>query len=138
VYLVDTNIFIEFFLGQEKAKEAEALFEQLSSDLISMTEFSLYSIGIILVKNEMVDVFDEFVQEEIIEGKLNLVRLAPEDMKKITATTQTHNLDFDDAYQYTACEKYNLELVSFDSDFDKTKLGRVTPQQVLEKLKKQL
>jgi predicted nucleic acid-binding protein len=40
-------------------------------------------------------------------------------------------LDFDDAYQYVAAEKYGLTLVSFDADFDQTKLGRKTPDDVL-------
>jgi predicted nucleic acid-binding protein len=42
------------------------------------------------------------------------------------------NLDFDDAYQYTAAEKYDLTLVSFDSDFDHTERGRKTPAEVLQ------
>ena len=43
---------------------------------------------------------------------------------------QRFNLDFDDAYQYVAAEKFNLEIVSFDSDFDRTERGRKTPDQV--------
>jgi predicted nucleic acid-binding protein len=39
-------------------------------------------------------------------------------------------LDFDDAYQYLAAVKYNLTLVSFDSDFDRTERGRRTPAEV--------
>jgi predicted nucleic acid-binding protein len=34
------------------------------------------------------------------------------------------NLDFDDAYQYVVAEKYNLTIISFDSDFDRTELKR--------------
>ncbi|MBW2083669.1 MAG: hypothetical protein DRH15_04210 [Deltaproteobacteria bacterium] len=34
-------------------------------------------------------------------------------------------LDFDDAYHYTAAETYELTLVSFDSDFDRTERGRL-------------
>jgi hypothetical protein len=39
-------------------------------------------------------------------------------------------LDFDDAYQYTAAEKHNLILLSFDTDFDRTSRGRKTPAMV--------
>jgi len=42
------------------------------------------------------------------------------------------NLDFDDAYQYAAAEKYILTLVSHDRDFDGTELGRTTPAKVLD------
>jgi len=39
---------------------------------------------------------------------------------------QKFNLDFDDVYQYVVAEKFDLTIVSFDSDFDKTYLGRKT------------
>jgi len=41
------------------------------------------------------------------------------------------NLDFDDAYQYAIAEKFNLTIVSFDSDFNRTERGRKTPAEVL-------
>lgn len=44
---------------------------------------------------------------------------------------QAYDLDFDDAFQYTAAEMYDPRIVSFDSDFDRTPRGRVTPEQVL-------
>jgi len=40
-------------------------------------------------------------------------------------------LDFDDAYQYVTAEKFNLTIVSYDIDFDKTELGRKTPKEIL-------
>ena len=39
---------------------------------------------------------------------------------------QQFSLDFDDAYQYVAAEKYGLTIVSFDNDFDRTERGRET------------
>jgi len=46
--------------------------------------------------------------------------------------TKKFNLDFDDAYQYAVAEKYDLTIVSFDVDFDRTERGRKTPGEVLE------
>ena len=40
-----------------------------------------------------------------------------------------YHLDFDDAYQYTAADEYGHVLVSFDTDFDRTPLKRITPKQ---------
>ena len=40
-----------------------------------------------------------------------------------------YHLDFDDAYQYTAADEHGLVLVSFDTDFDRTPLQRMTPKQ---------
>jgi predicted nucleic acid-binding protein len=34
--------------------------------------------------------------------------------------TSKYNLDFDDAYQYVAATSRKLELVGFDTDFDRT------------------
>jgi uncharacterized protein len=47
--------------------------------------------------------------------------------------TKEH-LDFDDAFQYLNAERHGLKIVSFDTDFDRTYLGRMTPEQVLLEL----
>lgn len=52
-------------------------------------------------------------------------------MDRIIIVIEKFDLDFDDAYQYVAAEKYGIELISFDSDFDQTKHGRKTPDEVL-------
>ncbi len=51
----------------------------------------------------------------------------------IVDASHKFNLDFDDAYQYAAAEKYNLIIVSFDGDFDRTERGRRTPPEVLQR-----
>lgn len=40
------------------------------------------------------------------------------------------HLDFDDAYQYVVAEKFNLTLVSFDTDFDRTDRKRMVPAEI--------
>jgi predicted nucleic acid-binding protein len=47
---------------------------------------------------------------------------------------RTYRLDYDDAFQYTLVDKFNLTLVSLDADFDHTPRGRQTPAQVLAAL----
>jgi len=37
-------------------------------------------------------------------------------------------LDFDDSYQYAVAQKYSLEIISFDADFDRTEKGRKIPE----------
>jgi predicted nucleic acid-binding protein len=46
--------------------------------------------------------------------------------------SKKYSLDFDDAYQYALAKKYNLEIVSFNSDFDRTDAGRALPEQVID------
>jgi len=48
-------------------------------------------------------------------------------METVIKSARKFNLDFDDAYQYVVAEKNNLEIISFDGDFDRTKKGRKTP-----------
>lgn len=48
MYLVDTNIWLELFLEQEKADEVRQFLKAVEA--ISISEFSLYSIGIILTQ----------------------------------------------------------------------------------------
>lgn len=54
----------------------------------------------------------------------------PKDMKKVIEVIKEYNLDFDDAYQYFLAKNYNLILVSFDKDFDKTNIYRKTPEDI--------
>jgi hypothetical protein len=61
-----------------------------------------------------------------------MVSLSYEDMGNVIEVSARFNLDFDDAYQCVVAEKYNLKIISFDSDFDRTELGRKTPREVLE------
>jgi predicted nucleic acid-binding protein len=67
-----------------------------------------------------------------IEIILNLVSLFPEDMEKVIMVSLLFGIDFDNAYQYAVAEKYGLIIISFDSDFDRTELGRKTPKEVLQ------
>ena len=75
---------------------------------------------------------DQAVQDLLVTGGMGLARLEIEDMQDIVQAAQKFRLDFDDAYQYVAAEKYELIIVSFDGDFDRTERGRTTPADVLQ------
>jgi len=53
----------------------------------------------------------------LIDCRIPILSLAIEDMQEVISTSEHFNLDFDDAYQYVVAEKYDLEIVSFDTDF---------------------
>ena len=103
------------------------------ADNLYLTEFSLYFVGIILLRRKMYDTFTRFVNDLLVSGGVRLLRLPVEDMKNISGKAQSFNLDFDDAYQYAAAEKYDLTIISFDSDFDRTERGRKIPSDMLKK-----
>lgn len=69
--------------------------------------------------------FRLFLQD--VEVSMHLVRLNLAELDILPEAAQDLNLDFDDAYQYVLAERRGLHLVSFDTDFDRTPLRRVTP-----------
>ena len=132
MYLVDTNIWLEILLEQKKSREAKLFFEKVETENIHITEFSLYSIGIILSRYKKIDVLRNFIFDLIYESSVDVIRLKDNDHFKIIEAMENYSLDFDDAYQYMAAKKMNLTLISFDSDFNKTPEKRVLPGQIIQ------
>ena len=132
MYLADTNLIAEILLQQTKAGEVKRFLESAAPEGLYLTEFSLYSLGIILLRRKMHDTFLRTVDDLLLTGGIRLVRLGLEGMQDIVHASRRFNLDFDDAYQYAAAEKYNLIIVSFDGDFDRTERGRKTPAEALQ------
>jgi predicted nucleic acid-binding protein len=100
---------------------------------LALTDFSLFSIGIILTRLKKDPLFQTFLQDTVEESGVVLIRLDTEGLNEILTLRKSVSLDFDDAYQYVAAQKHNLQLVSFDTDFDRTERGRKTPQAALQR-----
>lgn len=118
MYLVDTNIFLEILLDQERKKDCEEFLNE-NSDNISISDFSLHSIGVILFKNSKEQIFSKFINDIITN--INILTLPKDCYQELKKIKDTNNLDFDDAYQYLTARKLNLEIVTFDKDFNKIK-----------------
>jgi len=132
MYLVDTNIFLEILLEQENTNESERFLKEVPAERLHVSDFSLYSIGIILLRLKKHDTFLEFVDDVFVRGGVTLLRLSLSDFEDVIEAARKFNLDFDDAYQYALAKKYSLKIVSFDSDFDRTDMGRILPTQVFQ------
>jgi predicted nucleic acid-binding protein len=131
MYLVDTNIWLERLLEQERAEEVgEFLMLIPASDLL-MSDFSLHSIGVILDRLGERAILTRFVDDLFIQGQVAHVSVRPEDITHLVEVMDRFDLDFDDAYQYVAAEHSDAVIVSFDGDFDRTERGRQTPAEVL-------
>jgi len=130
MYLIDTNIWLELLLQQDKAEEVASFLKSIDSSSLAMTDFTLYSIGIILTRLKKYEIFDDFVGDTLEENSVNRISLEPDELRRIPSIQKQYCLDFDDAYQYIAATGNSLTLVSFDSDFDKTQLGRKTPSEI--------
>ena len=131
MYLIDTNIFLEGLLEQEKAESVRYFFQAIDIEKTFMTDLALHSIGIILFRLKKYELFTSFVEDMIING-MEILSSSPEDLMKLDRTAQQYNLDFDDAYQYMLAEKHQLQLISFDKDFDSTKIGRKEPSEIVQ------
>ncbi len=131
MYLLDTNIILELLLDQDRADEVEFLLRSTPPEQLYLSEFALYSLGIILLRRKEYDTFLRAVQDLLVTGGLRLIRLGVDDMPGLVRAAQTFDLDFDDAYQYAIAERYDLTLVSFDEDFDRADRQRQTPGEVL-------
>lgn len=130
-YQLDTNILLEFLLDQEKATDVEYFLTVVPSESLFVTEFSVHSIGVLLLRRKLHAGFARFVEDLLVAGAITIIRLETEDLLTVSRTAERTGLSFDDAYQYVAAEKHNLTLVSFDADFDRTDRGRKTPAEVL-------
>jgi predicted nucleic acid-binding protein len=131
VYLLDTNIILELLLDQDHADHVAAFLNQAAPDSLHISEFSLYSLGVILIRLKRFDLFLRSVKDLFLSEVIGLLRLGVEDMAKVSEVAHAFGLDFDDSYQYVAAEKFTLELLSFDRDFDRTPRGRKTLEEVM-------
>ncbi len=131
MYLVDTNIILELLLDQHQADKVERFLRQAPADSLHFTEFSLYSLGVVLFRLKSYDVFLRAFDDLLFSGVVNIIRLETEDLPRLTDAASDFRLDFDDAYQYVAAEKHGLFLVSFDRDFDRTIKGRKTLDEII-------
>ncbi len=131
MYLLDTNIWLERLLEQEKSREVELFLQRIPSELLHISDFSLHSIAIILLRLGQEDTFNQFIEDLFMHGAVTLVRLEPLDFSYILELIKRFKLDFDDAYQLAAAKKQHLTLISFDGDFDRTEMGRKTPADFL-------
>lgn len=132
MYLVDTNVWLERLLGQNKSEIVGKFLDYVAVEDLAISDFALHSIGVILSKLNRRDAFLKFIEDLFIIGSVSIVRLEAEDMQGVMSVVEEFKIDFDDAYQYTAAQKYNFTIVSFDKDFDRTPSGRKTPQDIYQ------
>ena len=131
MYLVDTNVWLERLLDQDRAGEVGQFLAQTPTRQLLISDFSLHSIGVILGRLGEHHVLPRFVEDVFVRGGVCLATLAPGALPRVVEVMDRFNLDFDDAYQYVATEQFQATMVSFDRDFDRTDRGRQTPAMIL-------
>jgi uncharacterized protein len=126
-YLIDTNIILELLLEQDRADEAASFLLDTPAEQLYLSDFSVHSLGVILLRRKRGDIFLTAVVGDLLSSGIRVAALGVNDLPLVVEAAQKFNLDFDDAYQYTVARQSDLQIVSFDSDFDRTDRGRTTP-----------
>src|SRR5436309_8805248 len=137
MYLVDTNVWLELLLNQDKSDEVGQFLSQVSTRDLYVTDFTFHSIGIVLTRLARTKTLIDLAQDLFVDSGVNLITIQPEGVRDLVSLMDEYKLDFDDAYQYLAAQQNGLTLVSFDSDFDRTDGGRKTPGELLREAERE-
>ena len=132
-YLVDTNVFLEVMLGQEKADVCERVLRKFCSGELNgvVIDFAIDTIVIILENYGKGWSEIRTFLSSILGYKGLRVRFSSL-LDRIMATNhmREYGLDFDDALALQAMKENGIEyIVSYDKDFDKVPhVKRIEPE----------
>jgi uncharacterized protein len=130
-YLVDTNVWLERLLDQEKSVIASKFFDLIPTDSLFVSDFSIHSIGVILSRLKKYDIFETFINDLFISGQIELLSLDSSDLLEVIGNIQKYKLDFDDSYQFSVAQKYDLTLITFDKDFNAKGIKKKSPDDIV-------
>ncbi|MCC7573645.1 MAG: PIN domain-containing protein [Candidatus Methanofastidiosum sp.] len=82
---------------------------------VIISDFSLHSIGVILLRYEKEEAFNVFIRD--IAPTFKILSLPLSVYANIYELKREYDLDFDDAYNFKISEFFNLILVTMDKDF---------------------
>jgi predicted nucleic acid-binding protein len=133
MYLLDTNIFLKVMLAQDRKKECEILLNKIKKGHLKafLTDFSLYSIMIILAKYNKINEIKSFLLSLTSYKGINVYHSKISDLLRAFEYVERRILDIDDAIQYSVAKGLNLKgIVSFDKHFDSLEVPRLEPNQL--------
>ena len=132
-YLVDTNVWLERLLDQEKSDIASKFLDSSPIDSLFVSDFSIHSIGVILSRLKKYDVLEKFLNDLFENGQIDLLSLYSVDLLDVIENIKKFKLDFDDSYQYTVAHKFDLTIVTFDKDFNAKGIKKKSPEEIIIK-----
>lgn len=138
MYLLDTNIFLEWLLGRKYSKDCEQLLNSVLEGklIVVCSRFSIYSICIQLAQAKKPGLVS-FLEFILHSENFQVISTGLEDDIEILNVMDETKLDFDDALQYYTATQFGCEaIVTFDKDFKKTNLKSLTPKQAIEEIPK--
>ncbi len=72
MYLVDTNVWLERLLEQERAGEVRQFLGHVPSEQLNLTDFALHSIAVIPSRLGRVGLLEQFVRDVLVEGAVGV------------------------------------------------------------------
>jgi hypothetical protein len=132
-YLVDTNVWLEMLLNQGKSKVASDFFDLVPIEDLFVSDFSIHSIGVILSRLKKFEIFEKFIADLFINAEIDQISLDAVDLLDVITNIRKYKLDFDDSYQLTIAQKFDLTIVTFDKDFNIKGIKKNTPDEIIQK-----
>ncbi|HDO42165.1 MAG TPA: PIN domain-containing protein [Candidatus Bathyarchaeota archaeon] len=129
--LIDTNIFLELMLGQERADECERFLNKVSKGEIEaiISKFTVHAVEALLNDSNLILIFLRNIQNSL---GLSVYETGLEDEIAVSMLMDKIKLDFDDALQYYLAKKLGAEaIVSYDKHFDAADICRKEPSDFL-------
>jgi len=135
VYFVDSNIFLELELDQERADECEVFLDKVKMGALKaiITCFHIDSILIVMENyGKKPHELRKFISSLYGYKGLRIYYLSLLDRISATKHMEKHGLDFDDALAYSVMKKLGInKIVSYDKHFDSLRdIIRLEPSQV--------
>lgn len=131
-YLVDTNVWLELLLDQEKSEIVSRFLNIIPLNDLYVSDFAIHSIGVILSRYKKLGLLEKFLNDLFATGQIEQLSLNSVDLLNVILNIQEFNLDFDDAYQLSVSQKYDLVIVTFDKDFSAKGIRKNTPEEIIQ------
>ncbi len=119
--LIDTNIFLEVFLNQDRADDCAGFLEKVDLGELQciVTDFTIHSLAVVLERAGQRDSLARvFASLSAFQG-LTMLHASLREHSDIALLATQIGLDFDDAYQAYFAQRSNMPVISFDRHFDR-------------------
>ena len=130
--LVDSNIFLELFLGQQKKDACRLFLNKTVSGEINATisDFTIDSILLVMFRHRSaLENMRDFLHKVTNSKGLSIYSITSSDRSRALQLIEKYKLDYEDAVVLqSAISSGCSEVLSFDRDFDKVKeIKRIEP-----------
>ena len=128
--LIDTNIFLEVMLGRPRQHECAEFLTQVRTGgkTAAITDFSIYSIMIILAKEKKLLELKTFLRSLSAYVGLTVHVPSTNDLLEAAELMSDGKFDIDDGIQYASARSLAAEgILSLDRHFDNQEIPRIEP-----------